>query len=313
MASVILLIVGAAMVLWGADKLTDAACAIARRFGISEMVIGLTVVSMGTSLPEFCISISSALSGSSDISVGNIVGSNIFNVLVIVGLSALLSPISVSRSTVTKDIPFAVLAAVVFCIMAYSDRCISTSDGLILLCFFVVFMWYTFTVAGDSAAGTRQEDGEGKGFKTIALGILGIAALIFGGDIFVDAATSLALALGVSEMMVGLTIVAVGTSLPELATSAVAARKGQSAIAIGSVIGSNLFNIFLVMGLSSTIIPTTCDGLSMPDLALLLVSVLAMWAFARTKYRVARWEGAVMLAMYAVYTCLTYFININPS
>lgn len=317
--TVLLLLVGIALVLLGADKLTDGATGLARRFDVSEMAIGLTVVAFGTSLPEFVTSFVSALKGSSEISIGNIVGSNTFNALMIVGCSALVSPIMVSKSTIHKDIPFAILATLSLIIVSLdavldggrSGNLISRSDGLMLSGFFAVFMFYTFSMA-------RDKDGAGgqpqslrvppMSYGRILLYIVsGLAGLVLGGNLFVDAATEIALGMGVSETVVGLTLVAAGTSLPELATSIVAARKGSSAIAIGNVVGSNIFNVFFVMGFCATVSPMPVGSISYSDLGLMLLSVLILWCFSYTKRTIERWEGGVMAAVYMVY--LAYLVH----
>ena len=309
--TVVLLLVGIALVLLGADKLTDGATGLARRFNVTEMVIGLTVVAFGTSLPEFVTSFMSALKGSSEISIGNIVGSNTFNVLMIVGCSALVSPIVISKSTIHKDIPFAILATLSLIVGGQFENLISRTDGLMLLGLFAVFMFYTFSIA-------RNKDGAGEQPQALQIApmsygriflyvILGLAGLVFGGNLFVDAATEIALSMGVSETVVGLTLVAAGTSLPELATSIVAARKGSSAIAIGNVVGSNIFNIFFVMGFCATVSPMPVGSISYFDLGLMLLSVLILWCFSYTKRTIERWEGGVMVAVYLVY--LAYLIH----
>lgn len=312
--SLLFLILGAALILWGADRLTDGASALARRLGMTELVVGLTVVAFGTSLPEFVTSFTAALQGCSDISIGNVVGSNLFNTLVIVGASACVAPIAVNAGTISKDIPFALLASLALGVLCLdgvfnggSADSLSQGDGLILLLFFAVFMAYTFSIA----RGASPADGDapvppmpvGRMVLNILAGLIG---LVVGGHLFVEGAVDVALALGVSEAVVGLTLVAGGTSLPELATSVMAARKGCSGMAIGNVIGSNLFNVFFVLGLCSSIRPMSADGLSMVDLAMLVLSVGLLWAFAFSRHIVQRWEGGVLLVVYALY--LTFLI-----
>ncbi len=313
------MIVGIALVLVGADKLTDGATGLARRFDVSEMVIGLTVVAFGTSLPEFVTSFMSALKGSSDISIGNVVGSNIFNVLAIVGCSALVTPIVISKSTIRKDIPFAILATLVLIIMAMDnvvngggENLLSRSDGLVMLGYFGVFMFYTFFMAQNKEHENGVETQIGvemipMPYWKIALYIImGLVALVFGGNLFVDSATQIAFGLGISETVIGLTLVAAGTSLPELATSIVAARKGSSAIAIGNVVGSNIFNIFFVLGICATIHPLTIGDISYLDLGMILVSMLLLWCFSYSKRLIERWEGGVLFSLYLVY--MSYLI-----
>lgn len=319
--SIVLLFIGILLILFGADKLTDGATGLARKFQVTEMVIGLTVVAFGTSLPEFVTSFVSTLKGSSDISIGNIVGSNIFNVLTIVGCSALVYPITISKATLNKDIPFALLASFILVVVALDsvldpgsmDK-LSRTDGFVLLGYFAVFMVYTYFISRNKEERIETENPDtnagqlqGMPYWKIALFIVvGLACLVFGGNLFVEGATSVALSLGVSETVVGLTLVAAGTSLPELATSLVAARKGSSAIAIGNVIGSNIFNIFFVMGVCAVTSPMSVGQISYLDLGLMLVSMLALWGFSYTKRRVERWEGGVMLAGYMAY--LIYLI-----
>lgn len=310
--SFLYLILGIVLVLWGADKLTDGATGLARRFQVNDLVIGLTVVAFGTSLPEFVTSLFAALKGSSAISLGNVVGSNIFNTLVIVGLTALTRPIWVSRSTLTKDIPFALMSSLVFAVLCWDiwlDDAqfneISRGDGLILLFFFVIFMYYTFSMARNKIDGTGASESVVPvmmPFWKISIYIvLGLLGLVFGGNLFVSGASDIAISLGVSESIVGLTLVAGGTSLPELATSIVAARKGNSAIAIGNVIGSNIFNVFFVLGVCAVISPMNAVSVSLTDVLILIFSMLLMWGFASTSRKISRWEGAVMTLLYVLY------------
>lgn len=287
--SVISLVFGIVLVLLGADKLTEGAAGLARRFHVTEMVIGLTVVAFGTSLPEFITSFMSMLHGSSDLSIGNIVGSNIFNVLMIVGCSAMAKPIMISRGTLSKDIPFALLASLVLavvCLDSFLDgkgheNLLSRSDGLLMLGFFCVFMTYTFSISRDASKPETESGAEqNMPYWKIALFIvLGLAGLVFGGNLFVSGASDIALKMGVSETIVGLTLVAAGTSLPELATSIVAARKGQSAMAIGNVIGSSIFNVFFIMGFCASVSPMRVGDISYVDLMVMLFGVLLLWSF----------------------------------
>ena len=257
---ILYLIGGLVAILWGANALTDGAASIAKRFNISSLFIGLTIVAFGTSMPEFVISLLSALHGSSDLAIGNVVGSNLFNTLVIVGCTAIVSPIFVGKGTLNKEIPFTVLASIILFICANnrlidgdnSPDIINRTDGLLLLCFFLIFVGYTFAIAHDTS--TNKEKNSIKEIpmgKAVLFILLGLAGLIAGGEFFVKGASDIARAWGVSESVIGLTLVAGGTSLPELATSIVAALKKNTGIAIGNIIGSNLFNIFLVLGVSA--------------------------------------------------------------
>lgn len=295
----VLLVVGIAIVLWGADKLTDGAVGLAERMGISQLVIGLTIVAMGTSMPEFCVSLISALKGTPDLAVGNVVGSNIFNALLIVGCAALVAPITILHVTVKKDIPFALVASVVLLIMCM-DGNIGRLDAAILAVFFILFMYFTLKGAKGEAS-PDEEKTPMSPLKASALVLVGLVCLILGSSVFVDNASALAHTLGVSDAVIGLTIVAGGTSLPELATSVVAARRGNSGIAIGNVLGSNVFNILFILGLTGLISPMTIQGITSLDLSMMVVSMIMLWLFSFTKYTIQRWEGAVLAAVFLGY------------
>ena len=291
----------------GADRLTEGASSLARRFGVPEMVIGLTIVACGTSAPEFFVSLMSALNGTPDMAVGNVVGSNIMNTMLIVGCAAMVAPMVISPSTVKKDIPFSVGASFLLVLLASFDSAISRLDGIILLVAFAVFMGYTLYQAKGNG-NVNDNDNENLPLTThyspltsIIWILLGLAGLVFGSNLFVDSASSVAAELGVSESVIGLTIVAGGTSLPELATSVVAARKGQSAIAIGNVIGSNVFNILLILGATATISPLQMEGITLVDIGVMLGSITLVWLFSFTRYTVERWEGAVLVLGYGAY------------
>ena len=322
--NIILIIVGVAVVLWGADRLTDGAVGIAERLRMPQVVIGLTIVAMGTSMPEFCVSLVSALKGTADLAVGNVVGSNIFNTLLIVGCAAAVAPMTILPQTVRKDIPFSFFASVALLAMCFFDGNISRLDAALLFAGFLVFMYMTLKTT--KAPASLEERGEklensfatgetvpsplpprGGPWRSIGLIVLGLACLIIGSNVFVDNATALATALGMSEAVVGLTIVAGGTSLPELATSIVAARKGNSGIAIGNVLGSNVFNILFIIGATGIICPMQIEGITSIDLSILVVSMLMLWLFSFTKLRVERWEGFVLVAVFLAY--MTYLIS----
>ena len=300
------IIIGITLVLWGADKFTDGASALARRMKVPPIVIGLTVVAMGTSAPELFVSMASALKGSSGMALGNIVGSNIFNALAIVGCAALVAPIVITPGTVKKDIPFAIVASAALALLTLIDGRLDRIDALLLLAGFAVFMVYTLRLA---RSGNAQQETTGEAadaapanlWKCLGLIVLGLACLIVGSNIFVNYASDVARQLGVSDAVVGPTIVACGTSLPELATSVVSARKGESAIAIGNAIGSNVFNILLILGLTGTICPMTLGGITWIDMAMMLGSIGLLWLFSFTKLRVQRWEGGVLVAIFLAY------------
>ncbi len=295
------MIAGIALVLWGADRLTDGAVAIAERMHISQMVIGLTIVAMGTSMPEFFVSFMSALKDTPDMAVGNVVGSNIFNTLLIVGCAALVTPIMILPATVKKDIPFAMVASVALLLMCL-DGNISRIDAMVLLGLFVVFMYITLKGAKENEQSMQQTSAKaGKPFMSVVWIVVGLVCLVFGSNLFVDAATVIARQLGVSDAVIGLTIIAGGTSLPELATSVVSARKGQSGIAIGNVLGSNVFNILLILGITGVMSPMTLQGITTVDLTMLVVSMVMLWLFSFTKYTLARWEGALLTIVFIGY------------
>lgn len=296
--NIVLLVMGLVVVLKGADWLTDGAVNIASRFGVSQMVIGLTIVAMGTSMPELCVSMVSALKGTPDLAVGNVVGSNTLNTLLIVGCSALVAPIMVKRSSVRRDIPFAVLASLlmlIFCLDGGIDRL----DAALLFILFVVFMFVTVKYSKNE--GTETKTTAAPLGKATLLLVVGLVCLILGSNLFVDNASFIASTLGVSDAVIGLTIVAGGTSLPELATSMVSAKKGNSDIAIGNVIGSNVFNILMIIGVTGLVKPMHIKGITSLDLIVMLASMLLLWFFCRTTYKVKRWEGAVLAISYITY------------
>ena len=310
-ADILLFIVGLALILSGANALTDGASSIAKRMKVSELVIGLTIVAFGTSAPELAVSAISAIKGNGDIALGNVVGSNLFNTLMIIGCTVLVRPLKVSRLLIKKEIPLCILASFVLILLCAdaTEGCVagglSRTDGLVLLCFMAIFLSHTFSIA----AGEEQNVSE-SGIKEMPLwrailfSIGGLIFLIAGGESFVRGASGLARALGASESLIAVTIVAGGTSLPELATSVVAALKGRSEMAVGNVVGSNLFNIFLILGLSSTISPIKLAGIGAIDLGMVLLSSIVLW-FVGVFYKertITRAEGALMIALYVAYT-----------
>jgi cation:H+ antiporter len=314
------IIIGVALVIWGADRLTEGASSLARGMRVPEIVIGLTIVAAGTSAPELFVSLVSALKGTSDLAVGNVIGSNVFNTLLIVGCSAAVAPIAVAPNTVKKDIPFAIVASLMFFILCFDDMSsphlwgneITRQDGLILLVGFLAFMFYTFRMAINSGELKLREEELGVEpvkeprdyshlWRNLAWIVIGLACLIGGSNLFVDSATYVAHRFGIRQSIVGLTIVAGGTSLPELATSVVAAYKGRSAIAIGNVIGSNVFNILLIVGVTAVIHPLRIMGITIVDLMVMLISIGLMWLFAITKYYVSRREGWLLILSFVAY------------
>jgi len=309
--NILYIVIGIVLVLWGADRLTEGASSLARRMHVPEIVIGLTIVAAGTSAPELFVSLVSALKGTPDLAVGNVVGSNIFNALLIVGCAAMVAPMNIHRSTVRKDIPFAVFASVLLVILCLDDftslrlmgNAISRLDGIVLLLAFAAFMAYTFRMARKDKVEADEADPTEimPAWKGGLFVLLGLACLVAGSNLFVGNAAVLARTLGVNEGVVGLTIVAGGTSLPELATSVVAARKGKSAIAIGNVIGSNVFNVLLILGATAVVCPMQIGGITLIDISMMLVSVVLVWGFSYTKYTVERWEGALLTLLFVSY------------
>lgn len=293
------IIIGIYCVLRGADKLTDGAVSIAQRLNMSPIVIGLTVVALGTSMPELFISLTSALQGVTDIAVANVVGSNIFNVLLIGGVSAAVAPMTIMRTTVRRDIPVVIFAsALLLACGLYGE--INRWMGIIFLILMLAYTIYAIR----TAKADESEDMEQKGYswlKASILFILGLVLLIVGSNVFVTCATSVAEGLGISDAIIGLTIVAGGTSLPELATSVVAARKGQSAIAMGNVLGSCVYNILLIIGMTGVISPLIIEGITPVDFGMMLVSIILLWLFSFTKYKLERWEGIALVVLFIAY------------
>lgn len=301
--NIVLIIVGIAFVLWGADRLTDGAVAVAQRMGVPQIVIGLTIVAFGTSMPEFCSSLVSALNHQPGMAVGNVVGSNIFNSLLIVGMAALVAPISILPSTVKKDIPFALVSSVLLVLLCGFDGKIQWYDAVIMLVFFAVFMVITLHEAksGEIKEETTAEKKPMSKLMSIVWIVVGLACLIGGSTVFVNAASKFAAELGVDPAVIGLTIVAMGTSLPELATSVVSATKGNSGIAIGNVLGSNVFNILFILGVTGVISPLDIKGITTLDLSVMVIAMILLWLFSFTKLKISRWEGAVLTLVFIGY------------
>ena len=310
--SILSFIAGIVLVLLGADWLTKGASALARRFNISELVIGLTIVALGTSLPELVISTGAAIKGSSGIALGNVIGSNIFNGMLILGVAALIAPIRFNARMLSREIPFNLLASVVLVLLSGSmlvggapGEHITRYGGLLLFCFLAVFIRYTFSIPAD---GEEEKVAPLSVGKVVLFIVAGLAALIFGGNIFVDGASDIARALGLSEAVIGITIVSAGSSLPELAVSVNAARKGSVGIALGNVLGSNILNIFFILGTAATITPIALDGFSCIDFYVLMASSLLIYLVSRFggKAVITRFEGLLLVAGYVAYT--TYLI-----
>lgn len=309
------IVAGLVLILVGSDWLVDGASGVARKYGISEFVIGMTIVGIGTSMPELVSSLISAIQGHGDMALGNVTGSNICNILLILGVTALISPIKYTRSNIRKDIPFAILVSLFLIVMLYNcfglfgemgTPGISRVDALYLLSIFAVFMIDSFKTAKN---GAEEEDASVKHMpmgKAIIYVLLGLAGLIFGGQVFVDHTVSIAERFHVSEAFISITLMAVGTSLPELATCVVAAMKGKNQLALGNVIGSNVFNISLIIGTSAAISPFEIQSISAVDMVMVVVVVVLLWlaAFTFKKKKLDRVEGAIFLLAYIAY--ITY-------
>jgi len=311
---------GLFLIVKGADWLTDGASSIARKFNISTLVIGLTIVAFGTSAPELVVSSMAAVSGETDIAIGNVVGSNIFNVLAIMGVTALIAPVPVKSNNIKYEVPLAILASVAVFVMANDimfdgagANMISRVEGIVLLCFFLIFLAYTFAIARKGAG--EQTDGQSEVkvmpvWKSILLFFVGLGCLVFGGDTMVDGASGIAGFLGVSQSIIALTIVSAGTSFPELVTSIVAARKGDTDMAMGNVVGSNIFNIFMILGTAATISPLGGGNITIVDYGMLLFSAVVLWmacTWGKVYHKVTRTEGAMLtLCMIAYYVYIVY-------
>ena len=299
-----LLIAGLAMILFGANWLVNGSSSIAKRFGISEFVIGLTIVGIGTSSPEMVVSFLSSLQGKADMAIGNIAGSNIFNTLLILGITALISPLTITKSNLKRDIPLNIIVTIIlillgmnFTIFGAGKDQLCRIDGAILLVIFVLYLWSSFK--SDSS----DEDNEGEGIKeystlmSTALVAAGLASLIFGGKIFVNSATELAKMFGVSDKFIAITVMAAGTSMPELATCVVAALKGRGQLALGNVLGSNIANILLILGGSALISPLSFSGMTYVDIGIVLLCAAFIFAsaFLFKKRQLDRYEGAILV------------------
>jgi len=306
-----LFVIGFILLIKGADWLVDGASSLAKKMKISAIVIGLTIVAFGTSMPEFVVNILAGIKGTADIALGNILGSNIINILLILGISAVIYPLTVKKNTAWKEIPLAILVVVVLWIMSsdvFIDNArasfLSRADGLIMLLFFFIFLCYIFSIS----IGQRESEQENKikeysGFISWLMIFGGLVFLIFGGKWIVDGAVLIAKSLGVSESLIGLTIVAIGTSLPELATSVTAAWKKNSDIAIGNIIGSNIFNIFWVLGFTAFISPLPIPSGASVDIFITLVVTLVLFVFVLTgsKYKLSRKQGITFIILYIIY------------
>ncbi len=308
--NILLLLLGLGLILGGADLLTDGAATLAKRLRMPEFLIGLTIVAVGTSMPELVVSVLSSASGQTDMALGNVVGSNLFNSLVILGCCAAIRPVPYTRDNIRRDIPFGILASALLLLFA-SDRLlhlgttdtIGRGEGICMLLLYAAFMGFTIRHAERPAAEENPQQPAASAGRIAAMIVFGLAGLVGGGELFLDSATKIARALGVSDAVIALTLVAGGTSLPELAASVVSLAKGKSALALGNVIGSNIANILLILGLSATIRPLTMGGITRVDLTAVLSSAVLLWiaAFTFRRKAIDRTEGLLFLGLYAAY------------
>lgn len=303
MLSFIMLVFGFVLLVWGADKFVAGASALARRLGVSPLLVGLTIVAFGTSAPELAVSLTAALQGANEIAVGNVLGSNIFNLLMVAGLSAVVCPLVMDRTLLRRDWPISVGAAILLLVYILPDLTISRIEGIILLLLFALVLGTQIRAALKNRDTLESEEDE-IAMPPMMIGVnivLGLACIIIGGQLAVNGATGIARMFGLSETLIGLTIVAIGTSLPELVTSLVAARKGQNEIAMGNVIGSNIFNLLLILGVSATITPIPVQATSIID-ALVLIGISVVFYLPARRGKLGRAPGAIMALTYVVYT-----------
>jgi len=309
LANIVLLLVSFFVLIKGANYLVEGATSIATRMKISGLVIGLTIVAFGTSAPELAVNVLSAFQGATQVAIGNILGSNMANILLVLGIAAIIRSLTVQKQTVVKEIPFSLLAALVVLVFVsdvFLDRAsvdvISRTDGLAMLGFFVIFMYYTYFASKAIPEETRRQKNISSSLSVVYI-IGGLLALFVGGHLIVQNAVSIANVLGVSQSIIGLTIVALGTSLPELVTAIVAVRKGQTDMAVGGVVGSNIFNIFLVLGLTATISPITFDHINFSDTLMTIVASLLLFVtmYLGAHHRLDRWAGVLFVSLYLIY------------
>lgn len=298
---IVLLVVGFTMLVKGADWFVDGAAGIAVKFGIPQLVVGLTIVAMGTSAPEAAVSITGAMNGAADIAVGNVLGSNILNILIILGLTGFITNVAIQKSTLMMEMPFMMVITVVFAVLGLNDGNVGFTEGVILWILFLVYLGYLFVLAKKGNQDEEEKQENRPIWKLVLLGVIGGAIVVLGADITVDAATAIAKAVGLSERFIGLTIVALGTSLPELVTSVTAARKGNSDIAIGNIVGSNIFNILFVIGTSALIVPVIYEATFLVDAIVALAAGVVLWIATIGKKMLTRPWAIAMLIGYAVY------------
>ncbi|MBN9647700.1 calcium/sodium antiporter [Terrisporobacter glycolicus] len=305
----IILLIGFLLLIKGADFFVEGSSSIAKKFNIPSLIIGLTIVAFGTSAPEAAVSITAAIRGQNEMAIANVVGSNIFNILFVVGVTAMIKPIYVQKSTILKEFPFLLLSSIVLAILAYdvwfqgyNENILTRADGLIFIALFIIFIYYLIDMAINSNDETSEENYKVMPLsKSILLSIGGLLGIIIGGNFVVNSASDIAMSLGMSENLVGLTIVAIGTSLPELATSIVAAKKGESDIAIGNAVGSNIFNILFVLGVSSCISNVPVQAEAYTDMFVMIVSTIIVYVLAISNRKINKVEGMIISLLYIAY------------
>lgn len=302
--SFILLLIGFLLLIKGADYFVDSASAIARKFHIPSMIIGLTIVSIGTSLPELSVSLTSALIGKNDLAVANVVGSNIFNILMGLGVTSIISKLPIEKNTIENDIPFLNIIGSIL-LMMMLNLTLNRFEGILLIGLLIGFLFYIIKPVLNNKEESNEESK--LSFKTILLGILGVVGIILGGDMVVDSASNIAKMFGMSQNLIGLTVVALGTSLPEFVTSVIAGIKGENEIAIGNIIGSNIFNILMILGISSIISPIVISFISVIDIMFMIAIGILLYVFVVKSKTLKRYQGIVFVFLYIGYISYTIF------
>ena len=314
--SIILLIVGFVLLIKGADFFVDGAASIANNCKIPKVLIGLTIIAFGTSAPELAVSIQALASGSTDMVLGNVIGSNIINILLILGLAAIIRPIRIRNNTIRKEIPITILISSLLVVLfldiqlnSDSIDAITRSDGIAILLFFAIFLYYLINMAMHDRNKTVVEKPRWKVFPSIIITAIGLAGIIGGSELVVNSASNIATGIGISERIISLTVIALGTSLPELVTTIVSAKKGETDLVIGNVLGSNIFNICLVLGIPVAIFGTvTPESFKIIDLAMLVGSAILLYIFSKTKHKISRGEGIAMLLAFIVYYAVIFIV-----
>lgn len=313
---VILLIVGFVLLIKGADFFVDGASSTASNFRVPKILIGLTIVAFGTSAPELAVSFSSLAEGSTDMVLGNVIGSNIINILLILGLAAVIKPIRIRKETIRKEIPIAILISSLLVVLfldvqlsAGSINQITRSDGIAILLFFVVFLYYLISMACRERGKKEVEKPKWKILPSLGITIIGLAGIVLGSNLVVDSAVNIAHTVGISERLISLTIIALGTSLPELVTTVVSARKGETDLVIGNILGSNIFNICIVLGVPVAILGTiTPESFKILDLVMLVTSAILLYIFSATEHKITKREGIMLLTLFVLYYTSIFII-----